>query len=139
MKKHTMIMAAMMMVVFTSGMIAQSQASSYESKIKKGKNNYLMGLRSDNHGLVESAMMQVAKVKIIFPATRFEDVKNVIDSLAVYGDTPSVRYKAYLTSAVYANPTLFAKDAYSGYQDNDEFFAAVAAQMQERVLGSRAN
>lgn len=139
MKKHTMVMTAMMAMVFTSGMMAQTYSSSNNSKLESGKKNYMMGLRSSNQGLTESAMMQVAKIKMIAPTARFEDVKNVIDSLSVYGDTPSVRYKAYLASNVCENPTWFAKKAYSWYQDNDEFFAAVATQLQERILGSRAN
>ncbi len=139
MKKHTIVMTAMMAVVFTTGAMAQTYSSSYISKAENGKKNYTMGLRSSNQGLAESAMMQVAKIKMIAPTARFEDVKNVIDSLSVRGDTPSVRYKAYLASNVCENPTWFAKKECSGYQDNDEFFAAVAAQLQERILGSRAN
>ena len=139
MKNHTMVMTAMMAVVFTAGVMAQANSSSNSSKMESGKKNYMMGLRSSNQGLVESAMMQVAKIKMIVPAARFEDVKNVIDSLSIYGDTPSVRYKAYLASNVCENPAWFAGKAYSGYQYNEEFFAAVAAQLQERILGSRAN
>jgi hypothetical protein len=139
MKKHTMVMTAMMAVVFTTGVMAQTYSFSYISRAENGKKNYTMGLRSSNQGLAESAMMQVAKIKMIAPTASFEDVKNIIDSLSVYGDTPSVRYKAYLASNVCGNPTWFEKKAYLGYQDNDEFFAAVAAQLQERILGSRAN
>jgi hypothetical protein len=139
MKKHTMVMTAMMAVVFTTGVMAQTYSSFNSSKMESGKKNYMMGLRSSNHGLVESAMMQVARIKMIAPTARFEDVKNVIDSLSIYGDTPSVRYKAYLASNVCENPTWFAEKAYSGYRYNEEFFAAVAVQLQERILGSRAN
>ena len=128
-----------MAAVFTSGMMAQTNNSSIASKAERGKKNYMMGIRSSNQGLSESALMQAAKVKITLPTARYEDVKNVIDSLSVYGGTPSVRYKAYLASTVFENPTWFAKKAYEGYQDDDEFFAAVAAQLQERTLGSRAN
>lgn len=139
MKKHTMVMTAMIAVVITSGMMAQTQYTSYESKVDKGKKNYLMALRTANQGLRESAMMQVAKIRITATAARIEDVRSVIDSLSVYGDTPSVRYKAYLASIVCENPTWFAKKAYLGYEDNDKFFAAVAAQLQERILGLRTN
>lgn len=139
MKKHTIVMTAMMAVVFTSGLMAQTYSPSNNLKAESGKKNYMMGLRSSNQGLSESAMMQVAKIKMIAPTARFEDVKNVIDSLSVNGDTPSVRYKAYLASNVCENPTWFAKKAYTEYQDNDEFFASVAAQLQERILGSGTN
>ena len=139
MKKHTMVMTAMMAVAFTTGMMAQTYNSSDYSKAERGKKNYIMGLRSSNQGLVESATMQAAKIKLVVPTAHFEDVKNVIDSLSVYGDTPSIRYKAYLASNVFENPTWFAAKAYAGYQDTDEFFAAVAVQLQERILGSRAN
>ena len=139
MKKHTMVIAAMMAAVFTSGMMAQTTNSSVASRTEKGKKNYIMGLRSSNQGLAESSMMQSAKVIMTVPVARYEDVKNVIDSLSVYGGSPSIRYKAYLASSVFENPTWFAKKAYTAYEDTDEFFAAVAAQLQERILGSRAN
>lgn len=139
MKKRTMVIAAMMAVTFATGAMAQTRTASYNSRVDSGKRNYLMALRSSNRGLVESATMQVAKLRVIAPTARLEDVKNVIDSLAVYGGTPSIRYKAYLAGIVFENPTWFAKNAYSGDQDHDEFFAAVSAQLQEKVLGSRAN
>lgn len=139
MKKYTMVMTAMMAVIVTSGVMAQTQNASFNSRVDNGKRNYMMALRSDNHGLVESATMQAAKLRIIAPTARLENVKNVIDSLAVYGSTPSIRYKAYLASIVFDNPSWFTKNAYSAYQDHDEFFAAVSVQLQERILGSRAN
>jgi hypothetical protein len=139
MKKHTMVTVAMMVTIFAIGAMAQTRTASFDSRVESGKRNYIMALRSGNQGLMESATMQVAKLRMIAPTTRLEDVKNIIDSLAVYGDTPSIRYKAYLAGTVFENPTWFSKKAYSGYQDHDEFFAAVSAQLQEKVLGSRAN
>ena len=140
MKKHTMIGIVVAAVVFSSGAFAQDQSSAkYDCKSDKVKLNYLMGLRSSNQGLSESAMWQTARIKMLYPDANFEDVKQVADSLTVSGKTPSIRYKAYLASNVFDNPTWFAKRNHVNYEDGDQFFASVAAQLQERILGSRTN
>ncbi len=132
-------MTAMMAVVFTTGVMAQTDSFSNSSKMENGKKNYIMGLRSSNQGLVESAMMQVAKIKMLHPDANIEEIKDVIDNLSIKGNAPSVRYKAYLASNVCDNPTWFAKKGYNSDEDVDEFFVSVAAQLQARVLGSRTN
>ena len=140
MKKHTMIAIVIAAVVGYAGAFAQDQSTGkYDCKSDKVKLNYLMGIRSENQGLSESAMWQTAKIKMLYPNADFADVKQVADSLTVNGKTPSIRYKAYLASNVFDNPTWFAKRAQKNYEDGDEFFGAIAAQLQERILGSRTN
>jgi hypothetical protein len=129
----------MMAAVFFSGIIAEAHTPSLNSKLDNAKKNYLMGIRSTNQGLVESAMMQVAKIKIAYRASDFAEVKNVIDSLSVNATNPSIRYKAYLASNVCDNPTWFPHKDYAGHQDVNEFFESVAEQLQARVIGSRTN
>ena len=118
---------------------AQATAPKHNYKFQIFKLNYLTGLRSENVGLKESSMMQTAKIKMLYPDASFEDIKNVDDSLTVNGNTPSIRYKAYLASNVLENPTWFAKKDHQSFEDPDHFFASVASQLQERILGSRTN
>ena len=139
MKKYRMAMTAMMVGMFFTGAAAQNHAKTLEAKMDEGKKNYTAALRSTNHGLIESAMMEAAIFKIVYPGSDITEMKDVIDSLAVNGTTPSIRYKARLASNVCDNPAWFAKNDYRHYDDNDEFFVAVAAQLEDGILGSRTN
>jgi hypothetical protein len=116
---------------------ASSRTRAFDRIFDQGMKNLLAGLRSENRGLTESAMMQVAKIKILYPGANVAETKNVIDSLSIHATIPSVRYKAYLASNVCDNPTWFAKRSNIEYEN--EFFESVAAQLQERILGSRTN
>jgi hypothetical protein len=139
MKKHTMIATVIAAMFFSAAVYSQEALQKHNCKTEIAKFNYLMGLRSENAGLSASAMMQTAKVKMLYPDVNFDEVKNVTDSIVVNGKTPSIRYMAYLASNVLENPTWFAKKDRQATQDPDEFFASVAAQLQERLLGSRTN
>lgn len=139
MKKHTIIAAAIMVVVFVSGMAAQVHSRIPAIISDLGRKNLLMALRSANRGLVESAMMQIARVKMRAPGERIQEVKDVIDSLSLKGNEPSVRYRAYLASNVCDNPAWFVRGDPGSEEGVDEFFAAVEKQLQERVLSSRTD
>lgn len=139
MKKYTMIATLVAAVIFNAAAYAQATVSKHDCRFELAKLNYLAALRSDNVGLKESSMMQTVKIKMVYPEANFEQIKNVIDSLAVNGKTPSIRYKAYLASNVLENPAWFATNDPRSYENADPFFAAVALQLQERILGSRTN
>ena len=140
MKKHTMIgIVAAAMIINIAAVAQVKQATKLDQNSPVVKLNYLAGLRSENEGLSESSMLQTAKIKMLYPTVNFDEMKKVTDSLIVSGKNPSVRYKAYLTSNVYDNPEWFAKRDRSNLEDDEQFFASIAAQLQERILGARAN
>jgi hypothetical protein len=145
MKEHTMIMIALVAISAYAGMMAQSPAAAdassksrmYDCKADHGLSNLLVALRSENQGLVESAMMRVAEVKIFCPGSDIAKTKDIIDSLSVHANVPSLRYKAYLASNVCDNPVWFAK--VDNIKSEEKFFDIVAAQLQERIFGSRTD
>ena len=139
MKKQTMILTVIAAMMISAASYAQAPATNHDAKIDKAKKNYLVGLRSDISGLVESCMMRSAQVKMLYPDANYSDVKKVTDSIAVHGVSPTIRYKAYLASNVLENPEWFGKRDRQAIETPDEFFNSVAAQLQERLLGSRAN
>ena len=137
MKKHTMTVMALMAAIFYGGLTAHAYTPTLSARLEMGKKNYLMGVRSGNQGLVESAMMQVAKIKIAYPAFDITEIKSVLDSLSINAKIPSVRYRAYLASNVCDNPTWFAKE--NSDADVNDFFVSVESQLQGRILGSRTD
>lgn len=142
MKKHTTVVIALFIATMNVTTMAQNQRTkpqAYNTKADLGARNYAMALRSTNPGLVESAMMQATIIKMKFPEAKYEALEKIVDSLVLNGSTSSIRYKAYFASNVFKNPTWFAKKNHIHHEDNDEFFASVAAQLQERILGLRVN
>ena len=139
MKKHTMIAAAVAAVLFSATAIAQPVTNKHCCTSERAKVNYLIGARSDNEGLSESSLMETAKVKMLYPDANLQEIKSVADSLALNGSTPSLRYMAYLASNVLENPGWFGGKTAAGAETPDKFFASIATELQERVLGSRAN
>ena len=138
MKKHITIMVALTAVVIYGGVTGETLKSRvYDCKTEKAMVNLLVALRSENRGLTESAIMRVAEIKMLCPESNIGEVKEVIDSLTVHANVPSIRYKAYLASNVCDNPELFAKTG--SIISEDEFFKSVDAQLHETVLGSRTN
>jgi hypothetical protein len=138
-------MTAMLAIAAYTGAAAQalsaadasSNSRKHDCNVNKGIVNLTLALRSTNRGLTESAIMQVAELKILYPMTSIMEAKNVIDSLAIHANLPSVRYKAYLASNVCDNPEWFANKG--NIKSDNEFFESVDAQLHERILGSRTN
>ncbi len=138
MKKHTTIMMALMAVVIYGGVTGQTLKSRvYDCRTGKAMVNLLVALRSENRGLTESAIMRVAEIKMLCPESNIGEVKEVIDSLSVHANVPSIRYKAYLASNVCDNPELFAKE--EKMKSEDGFFESVEAELHENILGTRTN
>ena len=81
--------------------------------------------------------MRVAEIKMCYPGNNIAETKEVIDSLAVHANVPSVRYKAYLASNVYDNPEWFADKGI--IKSDNEFFESVEVQLHERILGTRTD
>ncbi len=105
--------------------------------LPKVSRNYLYCLRSDNTGIVESALAHVAYIRLALPAADLKDLKDAVRNLADKDCVPSVRYKAYLASMVFASPALFARIPDVPYADSREFFAAVDSQLRQDVPGHR--
>lgn len=145
MKKHTMVMTAMVAIAVYTGVSAQSfpatdasaKSRAYDRKADKARVNLLAALRSENQGLTESAIMRVAEIKMLYPGNNIAEMKGIIDSLSVHANVPSTRYKAYLASNVCDSPEKFVKEG--DITSEDEFFTSVDAELHERILSSRTN
>ena len=92
------------------------------------------GNPGDNVGVIESALGHAVRMKLFIPEVKCPGLRQEISSLAVFGTTPSIRYKAYLASLVYDSPTLFKNEASRQYRDSEELFNAVAGRLQVALL-----
>jgi hypothetical protein len=107
------------------------------TEIQHGVRNYLKALRSDNDGVVESALYYAALLKRDVRNECFSCLKREVDKLANNGRTERIRHKAYLVRAAYDDPKLLpaADDA---AQSPDDFFAALSDRLERQVFGGAA-
>jgi hypothetical protein len=107
-------------------------------RLPQAKKNMLWTLSSENDGVVESVIGQIAHMRIMLPQEDMQDLEAVLTQLANYGRTPVIRYKAYLATLVFVNPGMFTKEAAHDYTSSDEFLGAIASRLQQTLLGLNA-
>lgn len=95
---------------------------------------YLRSLGHDNYGVVESAIGNVARLKIAQPETYSESVQDKLRDLAVEGPTPAIRYKASLASLLCDRPELFVVYKDRDFRTSEELFRAIAHRLEEATL-----
>jgi hypothetical protein len=142
MKTTYAILTAALAIGMTAATMAQdngrfyiTDSKSYSTqKIDKAAKNYMTSLNMDNEGVVESALAQVAAMKLVAPAMEFSALREKVAGLVTSGRTPSVRYKASLALMVFENPEMFREVRNSQYEDSDQFFIAVAQRIQESLF-----
>ncbi len=84
--------------------------------------------------VVESALRDVAAVKLAQPDLTSERVYAKICELADGGATPAVRYKAAMVRLVFDFPQLFAEERGREYRNDQELFTALAFRLHRSTL-----
>jgi hypothetical protein len=112
----------------------QTWSAAEKKRIEKG---YAYALSRDHEGIVATALAVIVKVKMDLPSEEFPLIKAGLDRLIFEGATPVIRFKAYLTEAVFANPAMF-KDVVAGqYSNEDALFQTLAQRMTTTLLSTR--
>jgi hypothetical protein len=106
-----------------------------ECDLSRYEKNFLSALdyRECNE-IVECGLAQVAMVKLAQPDAKCKLLQKKVDELTIHGETPSIRYRAYLTGMVFEHPELFIYEKYGNYQNGDELFNALAERLQIESL-----
>lgn len=138
MKTRILIMS-IVTFAFAASMVAQDSVKKFptnEVRIAFAKKNIIMGLRSDNAGLIEASMILISKIKMSFPETNVAEIRTVIDSLALASPSGTLRYKAYLASNICADPEWFAIDNALYTLETDWFFASASRLLGQKMLAT---
>ena len=101
------------------------------SRVEKA---YLRSLDHANYGVVESAIGNVARLKIAQPECYSEELQDKLRSLAVEGPTPAIRYKAALASLLCDRPELFLIYKDTDFKTSEELFRTIAHRLEETTL-----
>lgn len=105
-----------------------------ECNLARYEKNFVGSLEYPAHCIVEAGLAQVAMLKLAQPQTECKTLKRKVDELAIHGETPAIRYKAYLTSIIFEHPELFVYEKYGSYESGDQLFTALAQRMQKEAL-----
>ena len=137
----TLIMLTLIAAITTSAVAHDrffSDAQRHRSvDLVKAAKLYTESLRSDNEGVVKSALAHVTWMKLMVPEKNFADLRAQINALAAGGASPEIRYRAYLASLVYDRPALFAGEEQKEFENGEDMFASVAARVTFSLLERR--
>ncbi len=125
-------------MMFALSMNAQDSSKKYatnEARVAFAKKNILMGLRSGNHGVIEASLILIAKIKMEFSETSVIEVRPVIDSIALACHSGVLRYKAYLTANICADPEWFSTENTLRQTETEVFFISASQRLQNKLLG----
>lgn len=106
-----------------------------EQKIEFAKKNIAHGLRSGNAGVIESAMRLTALMKMRYPASDVSNLAGIIDEIAAKHPSGTIRYKAYITLNICADPEWYVQEEKVATADDLTFFRNASARMQQKLLG----
>lgn len=104
------------------------------TKLETAKKNYLMGLRSDNEGVLESSMYYALRMRLAYPELEMNAISREIDRLTNEGQSSSIRYKAHIASTIFAAPSLVDTDLVATATDIPSYFVALSHQLQQQLL-----
>lgn len=131
-QRAAVTLIAILLIAGTTGAAQPGYFSSLEkhkkSNLQKAACVYAADLKSDNEGVVESALAHVVRMKLFVPELNCPDLQMGIRLVAVTGETPQIRHRAYLASLVFDAPSLFSQEAARVYENPDELFSTLAAR-----------
>jgi hypothetical protein len=112
-----------------------AQLSSYQKADMQYLEKYFLGsLNYPHDAVIESAIGEIARLKIAQQSCCSEAIQEKLLELAHKGNTPAVRYKATLTSILFDNPGLFAEDAMKDFDNPDQLFRSMSRRLEKEVL-----
>ena len=131
----------MMAVLLMAGTTAAAQPGYFstlekhqKADLEKAACQYSEDLKSGNAGVIESALAHVIRMKLFVPELSCPDLEMGLRLLAVTGETPGIRHRAYLATLVFDSPALFKEEATRLYDGPDEIFWSVASRVNVAVL-----
>jgi hypothetical protein len=97
--------------------------------------NYRMALKSDNTGLTESAIINIIKMKMVYPQADYSKVVDALKRLMVKSPSQTIRYEAYLALGYLEYPDQFSWIEASGDQQIDKLLVNLVINLPKQTIG----
>jgi hypothetical protein len=111
----------------------ENSSSVKGTSLDHATDNYLMALKQDNEGVVESAIIKVMKLKYYYPEKDYSEIKTQLEKLELDGQTESIRFMAYIVSNYLKHPERFAWVKKGVDENSDHFFSLINDQVVAQV------
>ncbi|MDP1678115.1 MAG: hypothetical protein Q8L88_14765 [Bacteroidota bacterium] len=136
MKTRIAMMTAIVIITmqFTFAGEPAKRFTTEDQKVAFATKNLLIGLRSTNLGVIESAIRVTAQMKMRYVAA---DVSKLVKEMnTVWQKHPSgtIRYKAYIAMSICENPEWYANENSIVTANEENFFQAASVHMQKHLL-----
>jgi hypothetical protein len=143
MKKHCTAAGAglLAIILVTSSGLALDRVRVFASpkaymtaNMKILERGFLGSLNHEVPGVVESALGEIARLKLAQPQAVSPRIAERLEELAIEGETAGIRYKASLASLVFRFPSMFQVHQYTDYATSEEVFTDIARRLEQKVL-----
>jgi hypothetical protein len=98
--------------------------------------NYYNALNSDNNGMIESAIVNVVKLKMHSPCMNYSQIIEKLEELTESGPTDVIKYKSFIAVLYLEHPERFNWISNNKTQDGittiDEMFARIELQIESK-------
>ncbi len=108
-----------------------------DKTIESAPANYLKALKSDNDGMVESAIFHSMKYKLYYPEQNTTRLEKEIEKLVEKGKSEAIRYKAFLAMQFMQNDKLMNIIEKEDYKDAAQFFKMLGEELNEHFLAAK--
>lgn len=119
------------LVAILSG-VSMSFAKEKPSAVERATDNYLVGLRLNNEGVMESAIFNIIKLKLVYPYLDYTKLAVALDSIAENSGNKVIQRKAYLASMYVKYPERFNWITNKTYVENNAFFDLLAVKLEQQ-------
>ncbi|MCK9408630.1 MAG: hypothetical protein WCX28_12710 [Bacteriovoracaceae bacterium] len=140
MKKQIAIAAAIILIAiqFSIAQEPVKKLSLEEKVVVFATKNLLSGLRSNNKGVIESAMRITAQMKLRYPAAEMKELLSVLNDVRENHPSGCTRYKAFIAISICTNPEWYANTPNVVTADDETFFHTASDRLQEQLLSVNA-
>ena len=127
-------MKALTIILITAAsLVAFAQT---ERAIDDAKANYLQALKSENEGVVESALFHSMKYKLYYPEQNTSNLEKRIEKLIEDGKSETIRYKAFLVNEFMQNEQLMNNVERADYKEAEGFFRMLGEVLNDHLFAA---
>lgn len=129
MKKYFAVSTVVMFLILTHFAFAQSPLN----RIDRALLAYEQALEHSNNGVVESAIINIMKLKLIYPNQDYSRLTKKLNKLCFKDRTKTVRYKAYIAANYLQHPERFTWLKSECANNLNDFFSRYEACLERQL------
>jgi hypothetical protein len=118
------------LITFALAGVIYAQA---QDPVERGIDNYLKALGSKNTGLVESAIINIMKLKTAYPERDYSRIMEQLDRLSRSASSRAIRYESFVALNYLDHPERFNWIRMDDQQQFDEQLTSMVLKIHEQT------